>query len=177
MKKIAALIILLFAGTTFAADRIYTNPNPEGHFKKLFPSAVSFSKLSGTPLHYTAYAEDPAKNPAAKPLGFIFWTTDMVPTEHGYHGAIHLLVGMNMSGIITGVVVDYHSEPYGYFSVEPKEFAEQFVNKSVRDPFVVGRDVDAVSRASITINSAARALRDSTRMMARAYLTPDAVKR
>ena len=35
--------------------------------------------------------------------------------EHGYHGPIHILVGMNMSGVLTGVVVDYDSEPYGYF--------------------------------------------------------------
>ena len=57
------------------------------------------------------------------------------------------------------------------------EFAAQFTNKSIRDQFRVGGDVDAVSRASLSINSAARAIRDSSRMMARALLTPDAVKR
>jgi hypothetical protein len=41
----------------------------------------------------------------------------------------------------------------------------------------VGGDVDAVSRASLTINSASRAIRDSSRMVARALLTPDAVKK
>ena len=101
----------------------------------------------------------------------------MVPEEHGYHGAIHILVGMDLHGILTGVVVDYHSEPYGYFSVEPKEFAAQFTSKSIRDPFRVGGDVDAVSRASLSIASATRAIRDSSRMVARALLTPDAVKR
>jgi transcriptional regulator of nitric oxide reductase len=160
-----------------AADRIFTNPKPDAALKQLFPSAVSFSPLTGTPLHYTAYAADPAKSPGTPPLGYAFWTTDMVPQEHGYHGAIHLLVGMKPDGILTGVVVDYHSEPYGYFSVEPKEFAAQFVNKSVRDPFRVGGDVDAVSRATISINSATRAIRDGSRMVARALLTPDAVKK
>src|SRR5207247_2554008 len=116
-------------------------------------------------------------NPTASPVGFAFWTTDMVPQEHGYHGPIHLLVGMDLSGILAGVVVDYDSEPYGYFSVEPPEFAGQFKGKSIRDPFKVGGDIDAVSRASISINSAARAVRDSSRMVARALLTPDAVKK
>jgi len=91
------------------------------------------------------------------------WTVDDLPPD--------------VSGVLTGVIVDYDSEPYGYFSVEPKEFAVQFTNKSIRDPFRVGGDVDAVSRASLSINSAARAIRDSSRMMARALLTPDAVKR
>jgi hypothetical protein len=46
----------------------------------------------------------------------------------------------------------------------------------VRDPFVVGRDIQAVSRASITMNGAARALRDSSRAVAKAFLSPDQVK-
>jgi transcriptional regulator of nitric oxide reductase len=177
--KLGALVLLLYVTglVAAAADRIFTNPKPDAELKRLFPTAVAFSPLGGTPLHFTAYATDPKTNPSAPPLGYAFWTTDMVPQEHGYHGAIHLLVGMDLTGILTGVVVDYHSEPYGYFSVEPPEFAAQFKGKSIRDPFRVGGDVDAVSRASLTINSAARAIRDSSRMVARALLSPDAVKR
>jgi transcriptional regulator of nitric oxide reductase len=179
LKKLAAIAILLGATSlvVFAADRIFTNPKPDAHLKKLFPNAAAFSKLEGTPLHYTAYAADPQVNPAAPPLGYAFWTTDMVPDEHGYHGAIHILVGMDLTGILTGIVVDYDSEPYGYFSVEPPEFAAQFKGKSIRDAYRVGADVDAVSRASLSVNSAARAIRDSSRMVARALLSPDAVKR
>jgi len=179
LKRLLAFSLSIVASGVVlgAADRIFTNPKPDVHLKKLFPNAVSFSPLTGSPLHFTAYSVDPQKTPSSDPLGFAFWTTDLVPNEHGYHGPIHILVGMNMSGVLTGVVVDYDSEPYGYFSVEPKEFAAQFTNKSIRDQFRVGGDVDAVSRASLSINSAARAIRDSSRMMARALLTPDAVKR
>jgi transcriptional regulator of nitric oxide reductase len=179
LKKLAALILLLGATSlvVVAADRVFTNPKPDAHLKKLFPSAAAFSKLEGTPLHFTAYATDPQKNPSAAPIGFAFWTTDMVPEEHGYHGPIHILVGMDLSGVLTGIVVDYDSEPYGYFSVEPPEFAAQFVGKSIREPFRVGGDIDAVSRATLSVNSAARAVRDGSRIVARALLTPDAVKR
>ena len=109
-------------------------------------------------------------------VGFIFWTTDVMPNEFGYHGPIHFLVGMDTHGIIQGVVMDYNSEPYVYFSVDPPKFVEQFKNKSIRDPFQVGRDIAAVSRASITMNHAARVLRDSTRTMAKTFLTPDQIK-
>jgi transcriptional regulator of nitric oxide reductase len=179
LKRFVALVVLLLAGAVAvgAAERIFTNPKPEGHFKKLFPNAVAFSTFGGTPPHWTAYAADPAKTPNAAPLGYIFWTTDMVPQEHGYHGAIHILVGLNLNGTINGVVVDYDSEPYGYFSVDPAEFAAQFKGKSIFDKFQVGADVDAVSRASLSVNSAARAIRDSTRIVARALLDPAAVKR
>ncbi|MEQ1912184.1 MAG: FMN-binding protein [Vicinamibacterales bacterium] len=179
MKRLAALVVLLVSAgiAVTAADRIFTNPKPEAHFKKLFPNAVAFSTFGGTPPHYTAYAADPQKTPNAPVLGYIFWTTDMVPQEHGYHGAIHILVGLNLNGTINAAVVDYDSEPYGYFSVDPAEFVEQFKGKSIFDKFQVGVDVDEVSRATLSIASATRAIRDSTRMVARALLDPNAVKR
>jgi transcriptional regulator of nitric oxide reductase len=160
----------------YAADRIYTTPDPSAELKRLFPTAVAFSPLAGQPLHFKAYAADPKATPSAPPIGIAFWTTDLVPQEHGYHGPIHILVGLDMTGILTGVVVTYDSEPYGYFSVEPPKFAAQFKGKSFRDPFRVGGDVDAVSRASITIGSAARAIRDSSRAVAKQLLPPEVVK-
>jgi transcriptional regulator of nitric oxide reductase len=178
VRQFGALILLVIGGgAALAATRTFTNPHPDAHLKKLFPAAAAFSPLSGDPLHFVAYGADPSKNPAAPPIGYAFWTTDLVPQEHGYHGPIHILVGMDLTGILTGVVVDYDSEPYGYFSVEPDAFAEQFKGKSIRAPFKVGGDVDAVSRASLSIGSAARAIRDSSRMIARQFLNPDAVKK
>ena len=99
-----------------------------------------------------------------------------MPNERGYHAAMHFLVGLDLQGVLTGVVLDYDSEPYGYFSIQPPEFVAQFTGKSVRAPFRVGEDVDAVSRASITVNGATRAIRDSARTMAKAFLDTAAVK-
>ena len=177
MKKLTATALSLGCGVVLAAaaDRIYTTPNPAAELKRLFPAAAAFSPLAGEPLHFTAYAADPKSNPAEKPIGIAFWTTDLVPQEHGYHGPIHILVGMDMTGVLTGVIVTYNSEPYGYFSVEPPKFAMQFKGKKITDPFRVGADVDAVSRASISISSAARAIRDSARMVAK-QLLPEAGK-
>ncbi len=72
--------------------------------------------------------------------------------------------------------MDYDSEPYGYFSVDPPKFAAQFKGKSVRDQFRVGVDVDYVSRATISVTSAARAIREASRVVARALLSPEMVK-
>jgi transcriptional regulator of nitric oxide reductase len=172
-KKLIALALSLVCGgaVAAAADRIFTTPNPAAELKRLFPNAAAFSTLTGEPLHFTAYAADPKTTPSAAQLGVAFWTTDLVPNEHGYHGPIHILVGMDMTGVLTGVVVTYNSEPYGYFSVEPPKFAMQFKGKKITDPFRVGGDVDAVSRASISIASATRAIRDSSRMIAKQLLS------
>jgi hypothetical protein len=175
----AAAALVLAGGMIGSAQqrRIYTNPKPDAELKKLFPSAAVFSPLAGEPLHFTAYATDPRPNPSAPPIGYVFWTTDLVPREHGYHGPLHILVGLDLTGIITGIIIDYHSEPYGYFSVEPPEFPAQFKGKSIFAPFRVGGDIDAVSRASLTINSATRAIRDGSRIMAKTFLDPNVVKR
>lgn len=177
MRTLLAVgLVVATVSVAWAADRIFTNPKPDAHLKKLFPQAVAFSPLEGTPLHFTAYAVDPKSKPDAQPIGYAFWSTDLVPQERGYHGAIHFLIGLDLTGIITGVVLDYDSEPYGYFSVQPPAFVAQFKGKSVRDPFRLGQDVDMVSRASITMNSAVRAIRDSSRAMARQFLNPASVK-
>lgn len=172
-----AMVVCTLGSTAVLAQKIFVNPHPEEHLKALFPKAVAFSPKTGEPPVFKAFAVDPKKDPNAEPIGYAFWTPELVPNEHGYHGPIHMIVGMDLAGILTGVIVDYNSEPYGYFSVDLPEFAAQFPGKSVRDPFRAGTDIAAVSRASLTINSAARAVRDSSRIVARAYLDPAAVKR
>jgi transcriptional regulator of nitric oxide reductase len=185
LKKVALFVMLLcgVAGATPSAQfrplrrrGSYSNPDRGSELRQLFPRAASFSPLSGTPPHITAYAEQPGTSTEANLLGYAFWTTDLVPNEIGYHGPIRMLVGMTPAGVLTGIVVDADSEPYGYFSVETPRFAAQFAGKSIRDNFRVGRDVDAVSRASISISSATRAIRDSSRMVAKALLNPSDVK-
>ncbi len=177
--RISGAVVAMVAAAgiaVLAADRIFTNPKPQAHLRALFPKAAAFSALEGTPLHFKAYAADPKATPDAALLGYAFWTTDLVPAEYGYHGPIHVLVGMDLTGVLTGAVVDYDSEPYGYFSVQPPEFGAQFTGKSVRAPFKVGADVHAVSRATISISSATRAIRDGARIMAKTFLKPSDVK-
>ncbi len=77
---------------------------------------------------------------------------------------------MDLGGTLLNLSVVYHNEPFGYFSIDLPKFIEQFRGKSVLDQLSVGDDIDAVSRATITNNSAVRAIRDSARRMAREFL-------
>ncbi len=105
-------------------------------------------------------------------LGLAYWTTEIEPLERGFDGPIKMLVGMNTQGELTGVIVTDHREPYGYFSVDLPEWPQQFVGKSIRDAFKVGTDVDAITRATISVTSASRAIRNASRKVARAHLAP-----
>ena len=139
--------------------------------KKLFPSAATFSAKTGTPAHYKAFGPAPAGKEGDL-LGLAYWTTELEPLERGFDGPIKMLVGLNPAGEITGVIVTDHREPYGYFSVDLPDWPKQFEGKSIRDAFKVGADVDAISRATITVTSASRAIRNSSRKIARAHLAP-----
>jgi NosR/NirI family nitrous oxide reductase transcriptional regulator len=139
--------------------------------KRLFPDAASFSAKSGNPPHFKAFAAA-ASGQDPEVLGLAYWTTELEPLERAYDGPIKMLVGMDTAGVLTGIIVTDHREPYGYFSVDLPAFARQFEEKSIRDRFQVGTDVDAVTRATITVTSASRAVRNSSRRIARAYLVP-----
>ena len=181
MKRVlAGALLALSAGAVIADAQSrmfgFMDPMPTARLKMLFPKAVAFTPRDKDPLHFTAYGEDLSKKPDARPIGFAFWTQELLPEELAYHGSIHMLVGMDNHGVLTGVFVDHHTEPYGWFSIEPPEFAAQFDHKSIRDPFIVGEDIDATSRATITLRSAARSIRESSRMIARAFLSPGEIR-
>ena len=157
--------------TAMSRAQSAVDPKLQAQLKQLFPAAAAFSPKVPDPPHYKAFAADAGSGPQTA-AGLAFWTTEMEPLERGYDGPIKILVGMDTKGIITGIIVVQHHEPYGDFSIDTPEFAAQFKGKSVRDPFRVGADIDAVSRATITITSAARAIRISARRIATQLLVP-----
>jgi len=178
LKRTAVVILvagLLAAGGTLlvgaAAAQSSKDAKQEALLKRLFPAATAFSPKGGDPPHFKAFSGDPRSAPQTL-LGLAFWTTELEPFERAYDGPIKILVGMDTKGVLTGVIVTEHHEPYGDFSVDRPEFSAQFRGKSIRDAFKVGADIDAVSRATISVTSAARAVRNSSRRVARQLLAP-----
>ena len=171
--RIATLVLLLAAVVILEGQPL--DPTLHAQLEQLFPAAAAFSPKEGTPPHFKAYAN--AAGSGQRTLaGYAFWTTELEPLERGYDGPIQILVGVDLNGILTGIVVVRHHEPYGYFSVDTPEFAAQFVRKNIRDRFRVGRDIDAVSTATMTVTSSTRAVRNAARRIARQFLVPSGSK-
>jgi transcriptional regulator of nitric oxide reductase len=167
--RIALLAVgLVLLAITGATAQVTNDPELLGQLKKLFPSAATFSAKTGSPAVYRAFGAGGETDL----LGLAYWTTELEPLERGFDGPIKMLVGMNTAGELTGVIVTDHREPYGYFSVDLPDWPNQFKGKSIRDSFKVGADVDAISRATITVTSASRAIRNASRKAARAHLAP-----
>lgn len=172
MRFSLTLSAILVAPLLVASAQTLRDDPVDVLLRELFPDAASFSDKTGDPPHFKAFAEDTSGGAEPQILGYAYWTTELDPLERGYDGPIKMFVGMDTRGSLRGIIVTEHREPYGDFSVEPPRFAAQFVEKDIRDRFRVGEDIDAVSRATITVRSASRAVRNSSRRIARSYLAP-----
>ena len=136
---------------------------------EVMPQAISFSQKSGSPPVIRAFS-DPEQEQL---IGLVFTTPDIPPEEVGFSGPLHLLVGMDLEGVLTGTKVLYYTESYRSFRgdfVEDAGFTQQLTNKSIADAFRLGTDIDAISRATITSWALTRGVRNAARRVAEAYL-------
>jgi NosR/NirI family nitrous oxide reductase transcriptional regulator len=169
MRTAPIAAALAAASLVVTAGQVPVDQALRAQLAQLFPSATDFSPKSPDPPHYKALVTDPVSGSPAV-AGYAFWTTELEPLERGYDGPIKILVGMDPQGVLTGIVIAAHREPYGDWSIDRPAFPAQFRGKNIRDPFRVGSDIDAVSRATITVSSATRAVRNSARRLARQLL-------
>jgi transcriptional regulator of nitric oxide reductase len=162
-----AVAVTLVVGATIVVTGQSSDPM-QARLKQLFPSATAFSPKGGEPPHFKALAGPKSQDV----IGYAFLTTEVTPLERGYGGPIVMLAGLDLKGTLTGVIIIDHHEPYGDFSIDRPNFVATFKGKDIRDPFRLGTDVDAVSRATITMASAVRAIRNSARRVARELIAP-----
>lgn len=141
----------------------------EPRLRQVLPNADVFTFEDASLPHFKAYDED--GNGKRTLIGLAFFTNELDPKVYGYKAQFWMLVGMTTNGVLTGVSIDYHAEPFGYFSIDPPEYGEQFIGKSILDPLEVGNDIDAVSRATITIEAATRAIRQGSRQLVRQFFS------
>jgi Na+-translocating ferredoxin:NAD+ oxidoreductase RnfG subunit len=93
------------------------------------------------------------RGPAGAPLGAIV-ILDVI----GQSLPIQFAVGVKPDGSLQDMQVMVYREPYGK-EINERRFRAQFRGKTARDPLVVGKDIDAISGASISSQSAAYAVR------------------
>ena len=174
-RGLPVLMLVLAAGAAALAQGL-VSPADEAALRRLLPEADHFELHDRGTRHFRAFAA-PAAGGAPRLIGLAFFTTDLTPRIYAYKGRITSLVGMDPAGRLIGVHVVHHYEPFGYFSIDLPGFPRQFGGKSILDPLEVGRDVDAVSRATITVEAATRAIRQGARRLARDFLAEQSADR
>ena len=170
-KSLAFFLFLLFAATqTFAQPPIEVT---DELMHDVFSGADVFSPKEGEPPVYRALRENP-ENGELETVGYLFERPDMPPEEVGYSAPVDILVGMDLKGTITGLKILHYIESYksirGDF-INSEYFPNQFEDKNIVEGFRIGRDVDGISRATITSWAVSRGIRNAARRVAEAYLT------
>ncbi|MGI9199940.1 MAG: electron transport complex subunit RsxG [Woeseiaceae bacterium] len=178
LAAIAAICTSLVAATYhLTADRIAANDKAlleqslHPALSDLFyDSGVSESRLVLTPPHdlpgndealiYRVYAND-------EPVAALF----VVTARDGYAGQIRILLGVDLSGVVTGIRILKHRETPGLgdkIDASRSDWVEQFPGRSMGDPEVTGwairRDggqFDQLTGASITPRAVIKAMRDT----------------
>lgn len=95
--------------------------------------------------------------------------------EIGQHEPIDLATFFDAQGKITRVEVVAYREAYGD-GVRAKRFRRQFVGKDAGSGFTVGKDIDAVSGATISSQSMARAIKRAAVLLDETVLSPNSGK-
>lgn len=136
--------------------------------RRVLPAAESFAPAESPLPIYAGYI-----GPEQELAGYVFFTPDLPPEEIGYSAPIDMLVGINTDGYVTGLEIVYYSESYksirGDF-INSEGFPQQFSDMGISEGFRVGRDVDGISRATITAWAVARGIRNAARRVALAHL-------
>ncbi len=162
-------VALVLTTAAAASAQGFVSPADEAALRRLVPDADRFELHDRGARHFRAFAAAEAGG-APRLIGLAFFTTDLAPRIYAYKGRITSLVAMDPGGRLIGVQVVHHDEPFGYFSIDLPGFTPQFAGKSILEPLEVGGDIDAVSRATITMEAATRAIRQGARRLARDFL-------
>jgi Na+-translocating ferredoxin:NAD+ oxidoreductase RnfG subunit len=106
-------------------------------------------------IHTYPYLEVRAQEGAdPKPIRGEIFLLDVI----GQSQPITFAVGVKEDGALQDVQVMVYREPHGD-EIHERRFRAQFAGKKLQDPLVVGKDIDAISGATISSNSAAYAAR------------------
>ena len=140
---------------------------------EVVPGATRFGERVGEPPVFEAYGADPATG-AESLVGYAFVTADIPPEVQGYTAPITVLVGMDLSGTVTGIEILAYRESLmgsrGDF-LNQGSYLRQFPGKHVIDQFRVRDDIDGISGATLTVDAMARGIRNAARRVAASYLS------
>jgi NosR/NirI family transcriptional regulator, nitrous oxide reductase regulator len=136
------------------------------------PGSDSFSDKEGEVPVYKAYSTDESSGEQTL-IGYAFVSADFPPEPNGFSGPIDSLVGMDLEGNIVGLRVIYYKESLRYswgdfFSIPGYE--QQFVGMHAENKFRVDKEIDGISRATISVKAMSRGVRQSLRAVTQAYV-------
>ena len=136
----------------------------EADLREVLPGAAAFSAAHDPP-RFLGFA-----SPGDRvPVGACFVTSQAAPADSfGYGGPVPVLVGVDREGRITGLKLLPHKETPIYAErVGDPKYLESYKGKKVTDRLALGKDVQAVTGATVTAEAICAGIREGGRRVAR----------
>lgn len=96
-----------------------------------------------------------------------FNSYDIAPSLRGYAGPIKTLLVLTPKGRIAGIKILDHKETKNYVHyMETPQYLSRFIGKRVNDPFEVDKDIDGITRATVSVEALARIVKESSENIA-----------
>ncbi len=150
---------------------------PQEALRKLMPQAERFEEV-------TVRLDAGQKKKAEASLGkrirsesYRFWTgqagagpvgTAVLLNVIGKERPITFLVAVSPAGEVMGVEVLIYRESQGY-EIRAKRFMDQFTGKTLQSPLKLGRDIDAISGATLSARSTTFAVKKALALVEAVY--------
>lgn len=165
--RLVAMLVILLSPQLAAAEHRYLREADAAH--AMFPSSTAATRatlelddaevavLDKTLGRHIVGKTYPYLDVVAakKHLGVIF-LLDVI----GQAEPITFAVAITPSGVVQDVRVMVYREPHGA-EIENSRFHKQFIGKALNDPLTLGKDVDAISGATISSRSEVFAVKKS----------------
>jgi Na+-translocating ferredoxin:NAD+ oxidoreductase RnfG subunit len=119
---------------------------------------AALGKALGRKIEAKSYPYLQVKDNRGVVLGAIFLLDVM-----GQSQAITFAVGIGTDGVLRDLAVLVYRESHGE-EITDKRFRKQFAGKRVADPIALGKDIDAITGATISSRSATFAARKALRL-------------
>ena len=137
------------------------NTFEDAALQQVLPKAKRFGPKCDDPPRRRGYDE------AGRLVGFVFVTEEVAPGIRGHGGPVPLRVGMDVSGRIVGLKLLQNNESPEFLDLLREEkFVDQFPGKRHRDPLTIGKDINAVTGATMTCSAICRGVREAARKVA-----------
>lgn len=157
MKRLRITLGIIALSTLIAGHFLRTEKSfdERAYLREIAPGAA-FAEKAGAPPHYASDGDLVAFN-----------THDVTPGVRGYAGPITVMMTLGSDGRIKGVRILSHRETKNYVHyMETPEYLGRFIGKSVFDKFEIDKDIDGISRATVSVEALAETVRDSSRAVA-----------
>lgn len=130
------------------ATTLISEPKIANALKQLYPEAKSFSYQKTIPPHYKVY-QSKKDLELQNLLGLAFNTEQSASDVIGYAGPIHMLIGLNLDGTIKGIKILAHQETPSHIK-QIDAFMQQFNKQKINQSFILGKNIDGMTRATVT---------------------------